>query len=53
MNAPSGIAPLIVVAAGIGTAAEELEAQYQAFSDDFAELFPELQAHCDSFIAAG
>lgn len=48
-----GMAHRHVVAAGIGTAAEELEAQYAGFSDDFAELFPDLHAHCEAFIAAG
>lgn len=48
-----GMARRHVVAASIGTAAEELESQYAGFSDDFAEMFPQLQAHCTAFIAAG
>lgn len=46
-----GMARRHVVAAGIGTAAEELEAQYDEVAADFAELFPELQAHCATFLA--
>lgn len=39
------------VAAGIGTAAEELARDYDALSADVAEFFPELQAHCASLLA--
>jgi len=46
-----GMARRHAVAAGIGTAAEELEAQYPHFSDDFAALFPELQAHCTALVS--
>jgi len=41
------------VAAGIGTAAEELARDYDAVSADVAEFFPELQAHCAWFLGAG
>lgn len=47
-----GMAHRHVVAAGIGTAAEELEAQYDEVADDFAELFPQLQAHCATFLVS-
>ena len=47
-----GMAHRHVVAAGIGTAADELAAQYDAFSADFAELFPALRAHCATFLAS-
>jgi acyl carrier protein phosphodiesterase len=40
------------VAAGIGTAADELARDYDAVSADFAEFFPELQAHCAAFLAS-
>ena len=40
------------VAAGIGTAAEELARDYEAVAADFAEFFPELRAHCEAFLAA-
>jgi acyl carrier protein phosphodiesterase len=40
------------VAAGIGTAAEELARDYEDVAADFAEFFPELRAHCETFLAA-
>jgi acyl carrier protein phosphodiesterase len=46
-----GMARRARVAAGIGTAAEELARDYDAVSDDFAEFFPELRAHCVRFLA--
>jgi len=39
------------VAAGIGTAAEELARDYEAVAADFAEFFPELRLHCTTFLA--
>ena len=39
------------VAAGIGTAAEELARDYEAVATDFAEFFPELRRHCAAFLA--
>jgi acyl carrier protein phosphodiesterase len=45
-----GMAHRTPVAAGIGTAAEELERDYAALADDVAEFFPELRAHCAAFI---
>lgn len=50
-SALRGMARRFPVAAGIGTAARELDEQYDAFRDDFAEFFPELRAHCDAFLA--
>jgi acyl carrier protein phosphodiesterase len=47
-----GMARRVPVAAGIGTAAEELVDQYPSFSADFAEFFPELRAHCEAFLDA-
>lgn len=47
-----GMSRRFPVAAGIGTAAEELAEQYDAVSADFAELFPELRAHCERFVRA-
>lgn len=46
-----GMARRAQVAAGIGTAAEELARDYDAVASDFAEFFPELRAHCDAFLA--
>ena len=46
-----GMAQRTPVAAGIADAADELVAQYPAFSADFAEFFPELRAHCAAFLA--
>ena len=46
-----GMARRVPVAASIGTAAEELVEHYPAFADDFAEFFPELRAHCETFLA--
>lgn len=45
-----GMARRTPVAAGIGTATEELVAHYPAFSEDFAEFLPELRAHCEAFL---
>ena len=39
------------IAAGIGTAAEELARDYEAVAADFAEFFPELRRHCEAFLA--
>ena len=47
-----GMAQRHAVAAGIGTASEELEAHYDAISADFAELFPDVQVHCATFLDA-
>ncbi|AMY08569.1 Acyl carrier protein phosphodiesterase [Luteitalea pratensis] len=47
-----GMARRSRVAVGIGTAAEELARDYDAVAEDFAEFFPELRAHCVSFLAA-
>jgi acyl carrier protein phosphodiesterase len=46
-----GMAHRTPVAAGIGTAAEELERDYAAVADDVAEFFPQLRAHCAAFLA--
>jgi acyl carrier protein phosphodiesterase len=40
------------VAAGIGTAAEELARDYELVAADFAEFFPELRRHCESFLTS-
>lgn len=45
-----GMARRARVAAGIGTAAEELARDYDAVSVDFAEFFPQLRAHCAAFL---
>lgn len=45
-----GMARRARVAAGIGTAAEELARDYDALAVDFAEFFPELRAHCTAFL---
>ena len=46
-----GMAHRSRVAAGIGTAAEELVSHYDAFAADFGEFFPTLRAHCEQFLA--
>lgn len=48
-----GMARRARVAAGIGTAAEELARDYDEVSADFAEFFPELRAHCARFLDDG
>ncbi len=48
-----GMAQRTPVAAGIGTAAEELEQHYAAIAGDFAEFFPHLRAHCAAFLTPG
>jgi acyl carrier protein phosphodiesterase len=45
-----GMARRARVAAGIGTAAEELARDYEAVAADFAEFFPQLRAHCGRFL---
>ncbi len=45
-----GMARRARVAAGIGTAAEELARDYDALVIDVAEFFPELRAHCTTFL---
>jgi len=45
-----GMARRARVAAGIGTAAEELARDYDEVAEDFAEFFPELRAHCTTFL---
>jgi acyl carrier protein phosphodiesterase len=45
-----GMARRARVAAGIGTAAEELARDYDALVADVAEFFPELRAHCERFL---
>jgi len=45
-----GMASRARVAAGIGTAAEELARDYVDVAADFAAFFPELQAHCAAFL---
>ncbi len=50
-SALRGMARRFPVAAGIGTAARELDEQYDAFRHDFDEFFPELRAHCDAFLS--
>jgi acyl carrier protein phosphodiesterase len=47
-----GMARRAPVARDIGTAAEELAAQYTDIAADFAEFFPQLQAHCTALVAA-
>lgn len=45
-----GMARRARVAAGIGTAAEELARDYDLVAADFAEFFPDLRAHCETFL---
>jgi acyl carrier protein phosphodiesterase len=49
-DALRGMAHRSRVAAGIGTAAEELVSHYDAFAADFTEFFPALRAHCERFL---
>ncbi|BCS32092.1 ACP phosphodiesterase [Luteitalea sp. TBR-22] len=46
-----GMARRSAVARDIGTAGEELAAHYPSIADDFAEFFPDLRAHCATFLA--
>ena len=46
-----GMARRTAVARDIGTAGEELAAQYDLIADDFGEFFPELRDHCSAFLA--
>jgi acyl carrier protein phosphodiesterase len=45
-----GMARRAQVAAGIGTAAEELARDYDEVAADFAEFFPALRQHCATFL---
>lgn len=45
-----GVARRSTVAAGIGTAVDELTWQYATFEADFRLFFPDLQAHCRDFL---